>query len=287
MPAKKFEKGRELVYSQYQAQLLAKKMLRLITKMQAEVMREVRAVYVQPTQDVALRQAVEVGALPVPTQDASLADIAAGVIDKLTSKWTPVFEKMSLAISESMVDDALKLSDKNLKTSLKEVSKSLTLTMTPELRGKMDAAAQEAAALIKRVPAEYMPNVQQDIMRSITTGNGLQDLIPKLRERNIKVKNWAENVARDQTRKAYATINRERMSAAGLNKFEWIHSGGANEPRKYHLQKYPAGLNGGIFSFDDPPIIDEKTGERGFPGQLPYCGCTFRPVIEFEEKKDD
>src|SRR5690606_26007916 len=122
------------------------------------------------------------------------------------------------------------------------------------------------------------------VMRSITTSNGLQDLIPALRERNVKVKNWAENVARDQTRKAYATINRTRMEETGIEEFEWIHSGGANQPRPFHMHKFPAGLNGGIFRFDDPPVIDEKTGERGFPGQLPYCGCTMRPVIRF--KKD-
>lgn len=148
----------------------------------------------------------------------------------------------------------------------------------------MDAAAQEAAALIKRVPLQYIPDVQQDVMRSITTGNGLQDLIPALEKRNVDVKNWAENVAKDQTRKAYATANRVRMQQAGVRKFKWIHSGGGNQPRTLHMRHVSAGgLNGGIFSFDEPPIIDERTGERGFPGQLPYCGCTMSPVIEVDE----
>lgn len=53
------------------------------------------------------------------------------------------------------------------------------------------------------------------------------------------------------------------MKSAGVKKFQWLHSAGGRDPRPLHINDYPSGLNGGIFSFDDLPVIDEKTGERG------------------------
>lgn len=46
---------------------------------------------------------------------------------------------------------------------------------------------------------------------------------------------------------------------------------------------YPTGLNGGIFDIDDPPVIDKRTGEKGFPGQLSYCMCIMQAVLDFED----
>ena len=72
------------------------------------------------------------------------------------------------------------------------------------------------------------------------------------------------------------------LQAVGLNKYEWIHSGAGQQPREFHRDV----LNGQIFDLDDPPIIDEDTGERGIPSQLINCRCTMRPVLEFEDGEE-
>ena len=215
----------------------------------------------------------------VSAMDATLADMAQGVIDRLLAKFTVLFNRQADGITNTMVQATNRDSERGMQKSLKDVGADLTIVPTDKTRQLVDAAAQESAGLIKRTPQEYLPLVQGDVMRSITTGNGLQDLVPALEERNVKVKNWAANVARDQTRKVYNNVNKVRMQDAGAEEFEWIHSGGSNKPRKLHLDRTPAGLNGGIFRFDDPPVIDERTGEKGIPGQLPYC-LPARSVVE-------
>ena len=215
--------------------------------------------------------------------DASLADLAQGVIDRLLHKYTALFTQQAGGIVDTMIGATVADSEKATNRSLKDVGKSLTIAPTDELKQMVDASSQEAAGLIKRVPVDYLPQVQGDVMRSITTGNGLADLIPALQERDVKVKNWAVNVAKDQTNKVFNNVNKVRAQSSGAKEFEWIHSGGSNKPRKLHIDRAPGGLNGGIFRFDDPPIIDENTGERGMPGQLPFCGCTFRPIFRFDE----
>lgn len=265
--------------------------LALIEQMTRETTRELTSLFhaeADVLDSVEVRQLRELGILPQPdaiVMDASLADQAQSIIDRLLGKFTVLFDRAATGIVSVMTADALRDSQTGLKRSLKEISKDLTIKPTERLKQTIDAAAQEAAGLIKRVPVDYLPQVQGDVMRSITTGNGLADLEPALRARNVKVKNWAENVSRDQTRKVYNNINKVRMQDAGVKKFEWIHSGGANKPRKLHIDRAPGGLNGGIFSFADLPVIDERTGERGIPGQLPYCGCTMRPIIEFDDEE--
>ena len=39
-------------------------------------------------------------------------------------------------------------------------------------------------------------------------------------------------------------------------------------------------LNGRRFRWDDPPVIDTRTGERGHPGHDPRCRCTAEPAGE-------
>ncbi|KAF9396648.1 hypothetical protein CPC16_010967, partial [Podila verticillata] len=63
-------------------------------------------------------------------------------------------------------------------------------------------------------------------MRSITSGNGLEDLIPFLQAQEGITRRRARNIALDQTRKAYNGFNRARCVGAGVTHGEWIHSGG-------------------------------------------------------------
>lgn len=217
------------------------------------------------------------------TGDANIGAQARIVMNGLRSKYVEMFTRISGPVSDTMIDQVDRNSAATLKMSLKDLSGNAnfkTDILTGELREVIAATTAESADLIKRVPAEYLDQIGGAVMRSIQTGNGLEDLEPELEKRGVTVRNWAKNVAMDQTRKAYAGINKGRMEALGLSKYEWIHSGGSNHPRAYHRDV----LNGQIFSFDDPPIIDERTGERGIPGQAIFCRCTMRPIISFDDE---
>lgn len=281
-PIKHTITGTDLKSSAATAALMSADVNRMVASMSREIRRIIRDAYEVP--EVEERQLIEV---MDAKRDFNPAEVIALKLGQMLDRWAAIFDEGAKVIAEKMVGSVIKRSDKELPKSLKDVSLDLTLKPSPAFNTYMDAATQEAAALIKRVPGEFIPNVQQDVMRSITQGRGLQDLIADLDKREVKVKNWSKNVAKDQTRKAYATVNRVRLQEAGVRKFKWIHSGGSNDPRSHHLKRWPAGLNGGIFSFDDPPIIDPKTGEKGLPGQLPYCGCTFAPHIDLEEEGDE
>lgn len=214
---------------------------------------------------------------------ASLPAIMARLLAKLKERFQLQFNQLAKTAVKTMVDRTVQSSTSGMRASLKDIAPDLTLkmdTVPQAMKDVIAAGSQQAAGYIKMVPQKYLEAIGGDVMRSITTGRGLADLQPALEKQGVEVKNWARNVSLDQTRKVYNTVNKERMRSLGVRKFEWVHSGGSQHPREYH--KYT--LNGNIYEIDNPPIIDERTGERGYPGQLPYCRCTMRPVIDFDDE---
>lgn len=220
--------------------------------------------------------------------DASIASQARILLNRLQRRYDKIFAEKASFYAQKMINGTEKASKSALHSSLEQLSGGLSIKtdiLTGELKEVVKAIVAENVALIKTVPQTYLAQVQGAVMRSITQPAteglaGVQKQINTVLDtRARQIRNKARNIATDQTRKTYNNINRARMEAVGVRKFEWVHSGGGQKPRPLHQNV----LNGNIYSFDDLPIIDERTGERGIPGQAINCRCTMLPVIEFEE----
>lgn len=213
--------------------------------------------------------------------DETISSQARILTNALTKKFDQLFALNAKPMAERMTEGAAKASKSQLHSSLSELTGGLSLKtgiLTNELDEVVTATVTENVALIKSIGVQYQKNVQGAVMRSITTGQGLATLVPFLAQQEGVTLRRARNIAIDQTRKAYNNINRQRMQKVGVKQFEWLHTGGSQKPRKLHQQ-----MSGNVYRFDDLPIIDEKTGERGIPGQLINCGCRMVPVISFED----
>ena len=214
-------------------------------------------------------------------QDATIASQSRILMAELGTRFSALFAKRARPLAEGMVKSANKASSPALHSSLQALSGGMSLktsVMNSPLQEIYKASVAENVSLIKSIASEYLQKVEGAVMRSITTGNGLQDLVPALEQYEGQTHRRAKNIALDQTRKAYNSINRGRMEALGVKKFMWHHSGGGAHPREDHVE-----MDGEIYRFDDLPVIDQRTGERGIPGQAPNCRCTMSPVMEFGE----
>lgn len=219
----------------------------------------------------------------IGAMDASPVSQSRIVLNSIFLKYDKIFNDISKSIVDKMIVSVMKNSTATLKMSLADYVNPLAIDRTAtnlRLKEVIQASTEEAAALIKRIPAKYLGEVQGEVMRSITSGNGLKDLVPYLTKRYEGNAKWAKHVAMDQTRKAHANISNERMRKLGIEKFKWQHSGGSNQPRHHHIE-----LSGKIFRYDEPPIIDPKTGERGLPSVAPFCRCIAIPVFFSPDEK--
>lgn len=135
----------------------------------------------------------------------------------------------------------------------------------------------ENVSLIKSLPERYFTRITGTIARSIENGEGIKWLRSELKKYKGMSEREAKIIAEDQTRKAQSSILRAKARELGVNRFKWIYTNRSADPREYHKYK----LDGKIFEFDNPPIINPKTGERGMPAQLPNCKCTYALVFDF------
>jgi SPP1 gp7 family putative phage head morphogenesis protein len=214
---------------------------------------------------------------------ASISAKSRVALNAIMDKYEPLFNRWAKKATKRMMDRTVKNSGVTLGMSLRQMSAAIQLDaakMSPALLEIISASTTEAVSLIKLIPAQYLTKVQGAVSRSITTGNGLQDLVPFLEKQYQGNVRHARNVAIDQTRKAYNGVNAGRMSAIGVKTYEWIHTSGSREPRQVHIA-----LNGKVCSLDDPPYIGEMYGEAvyGKPGDLPLCRCRMRPILDFSD----
>ena len=86
----------------------------------------------------------------------------------------------------------------------------------------------------------------------------------------------AKFLARNESAIATTSYLQAKYAEEGITEFKWYTNLDGRE-RPLHRE-----LNGKIFRFDNPPIIDERTGEKGLPAQTYNCRCTFSPVINKE-----
>lgn len=216
--------------------------------------------------------------------DANLGGQLDMMFGRLNKHWGAVFGKLARKLAKTTVSRVDRLSKRRLDQSLKELSGGLTIK-TPELPESMISTLQAATArnvgLIKSIQSKFHEQVSQEVLNNIGDQQAVYENAKKLVSRvyfhGETTEERARLIARDQVAKMSSEMSAARAKSAGITKFKWRHSGGSADPRKLHLE-----YNNQIFSYDDLPIIDERTKERGLPGQAINCRCVAVPVISFD-----
>lgn len=83
-------------------------------------------------------------------------------------------------------------------------------------------------------------------------------------------------LARNETAIATTSYLQAKYKEEGFTFFRW-HTNIDGRERPLHKE-----LNGKVFRFDNPPIIDERTGQTGLPGETYNCRCTLSPIASPE-----
>lgn len=217
--------------------------------------------------------------------DANLGGQLDRMFGRLDKHWAGVFGKLARKLAKTTVERVDRLSKRKLDQSLKELSGGLAIK-TPELPESMISTLQVATnrnvGLIKSIQSRFHEQVSQEVLNNIgdqqAAFENAKKLVSRVYWHGERTEDRARLIARDQVAKMSSEMSAARAKSAGITKFKWRHSGGSADPRKLHLQ-----YNNVVFSYDDLPIIDERTGERGLPGQAIFCRCVAIPVIDFGE----
>ena len=118
--------------------------------------------------------------------------------------------------------------------------------------------------------------MRETVGKMAIEGKSVKDIEKYLLQSFTKCEKHAKFLARNESAIATTSYLAAKYQEEGFTEFKWITNLDGRE-RPLHRE-----LNGKIFRFDNPPIIDERTGQKGLPAYTYNCRCTFSPVINKE-----
>ena len=141
---------------------------------------------------------------------------------------------------------------------------------------------EQAAQLIKTVGPSTVAKIK-DVLQGPKGLAVPKVLAAELQRISGATKAQAKFWAVDQTLTLNANITKARHQEAGIRKYRWV-TADDERVRGNPSGKWPIGNhwehNNKIFYYNDPPIVDPRTGARGNPGEWYYCRCVADPILE-------
>ncbi len=167
-------------------------------------------------------------------EDASPSQKIKKTLDGLAAR-IATFDEMAPKIAEAYLSDAFKQTDNAFRRALKDAGWTVEFKMTPAVRDAFEASLTENIGLIKSIPEKYLQQVEGVVMRSYSTGRDLETMVKELKLLYPKASERAELIARDQSNKANAVVNRARQLELGITEAVWMHSHAGKVPRPDHV----------------------------------------------------
>lgn len=207
----------------------------------------------------------------VRISNVELADKAQNYLKSLSDNLDFIRSKLSF-------EDEVEKIGKNLDGQFKRSMRTINV-IPPELTSYQLAEIAKNYTYnldyyIKKWAESEIIKLREDIGGLVLDGfrhESLNDVI--LRHKGVSQRK-AAFLARQETKLLVAEYRKNRFKQQGVTKYRWSTVLDGRE-RELHRE-----LNGRIFSWDDPPIIDATTGERGNPGEAYNCRCVAIPVID-------
>lgn len=203
--------------------------------------------------------------------DASPARELQGTMRRLSRRWQRNFDKGAPDLAAWFSQNSAERTDAALREVLKRAGFSVAFKMTDAARDVVNATTFENVSLIRSIAQQHLAKVEGVVMRSVAQGRDLKTLTDELEEQFAITRRRAVLIARDQTNKAHATIEKTRQREIGVTEAIWCHSRGGKHPRASHVA-----FDGKRYDINAGALID---GKRIWPGTEIWCRCYSKAVL--------
>ena len=199
------------------------------------------------------------------------------LIDNMGRRWKDRYDRMSEQQAKKVAVGVLRHVDNRWKAVQK--GNPFLLKGTQELQQTtkiVQAGIAENVSLIKSIPSKYHEQILGDVMRTVGVGGNVQELQEALSKISKQTSKRIAFIARDQTAKATALIDRQNAVDTGFTTGVWEKSIAGKTHRKDHAE-----ADGKEFDISKGCLI---SGEYILPRMKPNCKCSYRLVIKFDEE---
>lgn len=138
---------------------------------------------------------------------------------------------------------------------------------------------------IKNFSETETVKMREELLQLVLDGKSTKTIAEYIQKRYEVDKRKALFLARNENAIATSSYLIAQYKSNGFKYYRW-HDSHDERVRELHRElgkkennKY--GINGSnIFEFENPPIIDERTGQRGNPAETYNCRCTMSPYVD-------
>lgn len=212
-------------------------------------------------------------------------------VSDLMDKIAAIFNTMAVELERRMskfglYDKVQAMAKLTRKLSIKEWKRAVKSTLGVDLlddyysgemfRELMQKWVDDNVGLIKTIPQESLGRMRQIVMEGYRKGETTTSIVKKMQRTYSIDRRHAQLLARDQIAKLNGNIAQQQQQDAGVEEYIWSISNDSRV-RESHRR-----LNGKRFRWDDPPVVDEKTGRRCHPGQDYECRCVALAVFDID-----
>jgi SPP1 gp7 family putative phage head morphogenesis protein len=178
---------------------------------------------------------------------------------------------------ENLFDKILWKTEKKFEASIKNIT--IAPTVTPEQRARI---AKEYTANLQLYIQDFVKEETAELRKRIEkrafAGQRYEGVIQEIQKSYGVSQNKAKFLASQETSLLMAKYKQTRYEDAGSNKYRWgcVAGSPAHPVRPMHLR-----LKGQIFSWKNPPVVNEK-GDCKNPGQdFGPCRCFPIAIVRF------
>tara|TARA_Y100001963_G_scaffold17759_1_gene21938 strand:- start:31131 stop:32105 length:975 start_codon:yes stop_codon:yes gene_type:complete len=186
-----------------------------------------------------------------------------------------VVSKMRL---EQIFDQALFQIDRDIGQGLEGIM--VAAKMTPKEKENFAKEYTNNLRLtIKDWTAEETRKMRENIQKNVLGGARRNHLIDVFKKSYGASGNKAKFWARQETNLMLEKFKQSRYTSNGVNEYEWrtVKGSPLHPVRPDHEV-----LNKTIQRFDQPPVVDRKTGRRANPGEDYNCRCFAAPIVRLK-----
>jgi SPP1 gp7 family putative phage head morphogenesis protein len=204
------------------------------------------------------------------------AELVESVFDTLATIPNQVYQYVQ---DIDFSDDAAVVEEKEKEKFVETVTRAIAVQpkINPRMRDQLkDQYTQNVTRSIKDFSQAETEKLRELVEAHVKDGRPRDELIRIVKARLRVSDGRAAFIAAQETRLFTSKLKQSQYENAGIKTYRW-KTVGDSRVRTLHKR-----LNNTIQAFAKPPVIDERTGERGHPGEAFGCRCVASPIVEFE-----
>lgn len=190
---------------------------------------------------------------------------------RLLREYARALAPWAVRVSESMVEHVARSNRRAFESASSKIGMTLRGPLASSLEGQTARLLQQRQVeLITSLPVEAGLRAQRLAQAAQQDGTRAADIAAQLADTEDVTLSRAELIARTEVAKANAALTQARAEAVGATHYVWETAEDA-DVRESHRA-----MQGTVHRFDDPPTLDDMTGN---PGEFPNCRCFAVPVL--------